>query len=69
MITRYIVKSPERWDSVAFKAYGDPFKVPVLASANPTVALDTVLAPGTVLNVPVLPDPEANRNLLPPWKR
>jgi nucleoid-associated protein YgaU len=69
MITKYTVKSPERWDSVAFKAYGDPFKVSVLAEANPRVALDTELPAGTILNIPVLPDPEVNRNLLPPWKR
>jgi nucleoid-associated protein YgaU len=69
MITKYTVKSSERWDSVAFKAYGDPFKVSVLVEANPNVALDAELSAGTVLNIPVLPDPEIDKNLLPPWKR
>lgn len=68
-ITRYTVKAPERWDSVAFKAYGDPYKVSILMEANTNVSITTVLPAGTVLNVPVVDEPEANKNLLPPWKR
>ena len=67
--TTYIVQSPEKWDEVAFKAYGDPYKVGPIIEANPNVGITTVLPAGTVLNIPVVEAPEANKNLLPPWKR
>lgn len=67
--TEYITIDGDRWDTVAYKAYGDPMRYPEIAAANRTVALDAVLKPGTRLNVPVLETVEVDTNLLPPWKR
>lgn len=67
--TTYTVPAHERWDQVAYKAYGDPFKVGAIIEANPNVPISDVVPPGTVLNIPILEDPEVNKALLPPWKR
>lgn len=69
MITQYTTKEGERWDTVAFKAYGDPLKIKEIADANPNVPLRDIIPTNTVLNVPVIPEPTLDETLLPPWKR
>lgn len=67
--TEYITIEGDRWDTVAYKAYGDPMLYPDIAKANRGVPLDTVIPAGTKLMVPVLPEVDLDTNLLPPWKR
>jgi phage tail protein X len=67
----YIVKEGERWDTVAYKAYGDSSMVSVIIENNPNVAINPILQTGTRLLIPVLEksEIEINSELLPPWKR
>jgi phage tail protein X len=67
--TEYTTKQGDRWDLVAYKAYGDVAKLPLLIEANPYVPVLPVLPVGIKLRVPVLSDESLDKNLLPPWKR
>jgi phage tail protein X len=69
-VLQYTTLQNERWDNIAYKAYGNAGLSELLISANPEVSISDVLPPGTILNIPVqdqavvLTDAE----LLPPWK-
>ena len=65
----YITNQGERWDTVAYKAYGDPMLFPHIAEANRGIPLDVVFIDGIRLRVPVLDGVSIDTNLLPPWKR
>ncbi|HUC16986.1 MAG TPA: tail protein X [Acetobacteraceae bacterium] len=53
-----IVTGPaDRWDTIAFKAYGDPTKVSTLILANPTVPISPVLPQGITIFCPLIPAP------------
>lgn len=65
----YITNEGDRWDTVAWKAYGDPMLFPKIAKANRGIPLDVVFIDGISLVVPVLDGVTINTNLLPPWKR
>ena len=69
----YIVKEGERWDTVAYKAYGVINKdtVSAIVENNKNVPLFPILQTGTRLLIPVLEksEIEINSELLPPWKR
>lgn len=80
-MTEYITRAGDRWDLMAFKAYGtvndivmgDGTKVnamSAIANANPGIALEDVLAEGLVLQIPIVPIAGVNtdKSLLPPWK-
>ncbi len=70
-VAEYIVKENDRWDTVAFKAYGDATLVAGIIEANPAVNISAVLIAGTRLSIPILEDGEIqiDSELLPPWKR
>ncbi len=62
-----IVTGPaDRWDTIAFKAYGDPTQVNVLIEANPTVPISPVLPQGITIFCPLIqpPGPAAGTT---PW--
>jgi len=65
----YITNQGERWDTVAYKAYGDAMLFPKIAEANRGIPLDVVFVDGISLKVPVLDKVSIDTNLLPPWKR
>lgn len=67
----YIVLQGDRWDTIAFKAYGDPTLINGLIEANVATVISPVLEPGTRLIVPILETAEIqiDSELLPPWKR
>lgn len=67
--TKYITVEGDRWDTIAFKAYGDPLKITPLIEANPKVPKTPVLASGITIYVPLMEKESVNTNLLPPWKR
>jgi hypothetical protein len=65
----------ERWDTIAYKYYGDANRTAPLIHFNRALfetgpsAIPCILDIGLVIKVPVLaPDPVAS-HLLPPWKR
>lgn len=67
--TEYTTIDGDRWDTVAWKAYGDATLYPQIAEANPDIPLTAVLPAGVRLLVPVLERATIDKNVLPPWKR
>lgn len=67
--TRYTTVQGDRWDTVAFKAYGDATKYSAIAEVNPTVPKNVVIPSGVVLNIPVLETATTETSNLPPWKK
>lgn len=67
----YVTKHGDRWDTIAFKAYGDASLVGGIVAANPAVVISPLLEPGTRLIIPVMEqaDIEIDSESLPPWKR
>jgi phage tail protein X len=67
----YVAKQGDRWDSIAFKAYGDATLINGIIEANPTIVISPILEAGTRVVVPVLEqgDVQIDSELLPPWKR
>lgn len=62
----------DRWDLVAFRAYGDAFNIVDLIDENPHVPISQdqlTITAGTPINVPVISEPEVDSSNLPPWKR
>ena len=60
----------ERWDNLAFRAYGDGMLFPVIMAANPGVGIRDRLMGGMTLVIPVLASGQpatTNNTLLPPW--
>lgn len=67
--TKYITVDGDRWDTIAYKAYGDALKITPIIEANPNVPKTPVLASGITLYVPIMEQATTDVNLLPPWKR
>jgi phage tail protein X len=67
--TTYKTKPGDRWDLVAWQAYGDAKQIRILTDANPRVPLSGVLPVNTVINVPILEIKQIQSDNLPPWKR
>lgn len=67
--TTYTTIEGDRWDTIAFKAYGDATKYSAIVQANPFVPKGVVLPSGITLYIPVEDRPSVNKSLLPPWKR
>jgi len=67
----YVAKQGDRWDTIAFKAYGDATLINGIIEANPTIVISPILEAGTRVIVPILEqgDIQINSELLPPWKR
>jgi len=63
----------DRWDLVAYRAYGDPTMIEPIVRANPGLAVNGIvpatLPPMVELRVPILPEPTVRPDRLPPWKR
>lgn len=70
-VTEYITNEGERWDGIAYKAYGDPTAVEDIINANPDVAVTATLEAGIRLQIPIKETlaVETDTSLLPPWKR
>ena len=52
--TRHLVKQGDRFDILAFTAYGDAEFWWVIADANPQVLYPDDLMPGSVLKIPIV---------------
>ena len=70
-VTNYRTIYGDRWDTVAYKAYGDATRIRELVEANPDLPIQGKLPAGVIINVPILDSPSAaiSDTLLPPWKR
>jgi phage tail protein X len=66
-----VTREGERWDTLAWRYYGDPFRYEPIIAANPQVPILPILPSGLVLQVPVLERAAAvvDDSTLPPWKR
>lgn len=69
--TTIVTKDGERWDQVAFRAYGVGGDMRLIMDANPDVGLWERLPAGIVLTVPVVDGPPVvvDSEKVPPWKR
>lgn len=67
--TRYTTKFGDRWDTVAYAAYGDVLGMNDIIRANPQVPLYPVFPSGLTINIPVKERPEVTKSNLPPWRR
>ncbi len=69
----HVTVEGERWDTLAWRYYGDPLAYGRIIEANPALDIRSTLPSGQVVLVPVLPLAEASQALqdeeLPPWKR
>ena len=72
---QHVVGTNERWDTLAYRYYGDANRTGPIIKANRELFADDLgpipaqLPVGLVLRIPVLdPEPVA-AELLPPWKR
>jgi hypothetical protein len=70
-VVEYIVKDGDRWDTIAFKSYGDASMVNGIIEANVAVVVSPTLVAGTRLIIPIIEQGEIqlDSELLPPWKR
>ena len=68
---QYTTIDGERWDNVAYKAYGNAAMIKPIIEANPNVLITDRIPVGTVLNIPILQDEQVltDQELLPPWKQ
>ncbi len=66
---QYVVTTPDRWDNIANKAYGDPGLIQGIVEANPDVDITAVIPAGTILNIPIITIEAQDTDTadLPPW--
>lgn len=68
----YITVQGDRLDLIAYRAYGNPFRISGIVSANPTMPIQASYDGGMRILIPIVEVPENSntiKNLLPPWKR
>lgn len=71
----HVVIDGQRWDTLAWQYYGNPFAYGRIIEANPAIDIGAQLPSGVTVLIPVIPLAEvrssgqiANEDL-PPWKR
>jgi phage tail protein X len=71
----HVIKAGERWDTLAWKYYGDPYAYGRIIEANPALDIGTQLPSGTIVLIPIMSLAQAQSaeqlaaSELPPWKR
>lgn len=67
----YTTIEGDRWDNLAYRAYGDAVSYKIITDANPLVPLYDILPGGLDLQIPVIDTPQTSldKSLLPPWKQ
>lgn len=71
----HITTINERWDTIAYRYYGEANRTSVLIKANrdlflPTLAaVPTILPYGLTIRVPLIDAASVDPDALPPWKR
>jgi len=67
-MTTYITTQGDRWDTIAYKLYGDPYAYDALLLYNPQYADITVFPAGIRLAVPEIEYEEDINEVAPPWQ-
>jgi hypothetical protein len=81
--TTYTTKDNDRWDLIAFAAYGalklsiqndegvseEADAMDLIIQANRAIPVDAILDAGIVLRIPIVEFIETKTERLPPWKR
>ena len=68
--TDYTTEEGDRWDNIAFKAYGDAQQMPAIIAANRNLGIPESFAAGVKILVPILTENDlTSPDNLPPWKR
>ena len=68
-MTRYIAyttQAGDRWDTIAWRFYGDASNFHPIITANVSVAIYPVFPAGVALSIPIIPPPPSTQ-ILPPW--
>lgn len=67
----YQTREGDRWDTIAYLQYRDPYGYERIIAANPSYRDVLSLPGGVALRVPVVADtaPTIPKEQLPPWKR
>ena len=68
----YITTEGERWDTIAYRCYGDPYAYPRIIELNPDYRANATLPGGVTLRVEIIDQPPAvlaPETALPPWRR
>lgn len=70
-LTEYLTVQNDRLDTIATKAYGNPFNGMMVLRANPSLPIVEEYPPGIRIVIPVQVRGEGrvSDELLPPWKR
>lgn len=66
-VIKHIIKAGERWDTLAYRYYGDVGEMGRLMNTNAHIAFCEVLPQGETLLVPVLAMKQTAQDDLPPW--
>lgn len=67
-MSTYTTIQGDKWDSIAYKLYGDTKFTDVLISANFQYRMIYIFSAGIVLNIPEVEERVSVEDL-PPWKR
>ena len=66
----HVTRAGERWDSLAWRYYGDPtMYAPIIAANFGLVPATPVFPDGLVVGVPILVVSTINESDLPPWEQ
>lgn len=65
----HITKQGERWDTLAFKYYGDATRFLPIIEANKALPVSESFPGGLRVFIPVLETKATLTDRLPPWKR
>jgi len=66
MIT-YLVKQNDRWDTIAYEMYGDPYKYEIIIKANPQYLGSPYPPAGAKLQIPIIEE-EIEETITAPWQ-
>ncbi len=68
---QHLTTAGERWDSLAWKYYGDATLFGPIIQTNPQIPIEPVFEAGLTIGVPILvvDSTVQKRANLPPWKR
>jgi len=69
----HVTQAGERWDTLAWRYYGNPLDYGRIITANPALDISSSLPAGQRVFIPILPVQVVQKTLqaqeLPPWKR
>lgn len=69
MNTTIFSKQDDRWDLIAYRAYGDVLRMGDVIRANPQLPIWATIPVGIEINIPVIEKQAVDISNLPPWRR